>query len=142
LKYEDLAPKKQLFVDSYIKLGDRKEAFEKAGYSVEGRGWTANARALFLSLEKIITERVDMKIGDGAVVAFNVVREIMVDKDVSPAVRLNAAKDYLNRAGYDVPIETRVNINDERSLSNAEIDAEIKRIQKELPSNVVKLAKN
>tara|TARA_B110000196_G_scaffold114755_1_gene99879 strand:+ start:683 stop:1105 length:423 start_codon:yes stop_codon:yes gene_type:complete len=140
LKYEDLAPKKQLFVDSYIKLGDRKEAFEKAGYSVEGRGWTANARALFLSLEKIITERVDMKIGDGAVVAFNVVREIMVDKDVSPAVRLNAAKDYLNRAGYDVPIETRVNINDERNLSNSEIEAEIARIQTEMP--VVKLVKN
>jgi|TARA_R110000803_G_scaffold91530_3_gene158999 phage terminase small subunit len=140
LKYEDLAPKKQLFVDSYIKLGDRKEAFEKAGYSVEGRGWTANARALFLSLEKIITERVDMKIGDGAVVAFNVVREIMVDKDVSPAVRLNAAKDYLNRAGYDVPIETRVNINDERNLSNSEIEAEIARIQTEMP--IVKLVKN
>lgn len=140
MKYEDLAPKKQLFVDSYIKLGDRKEAFEKAGYSVEGRGWTANARALFLSLEKIITERVDMKIGDGAVVAFNVVREIMVDKDVSPAVRLNAAKDYLNRAGYDVPIETRVNINDERNLSNSEIEAEIARIQTEMP--VVKLVKN
>tara|TARA_R110000824_G_scaffold32060_1_gene103775 strand:+ start:360 stop:782 length:423 start_codon:yes stop_codon:yes gene_type:complete len=140
LKYEDLAPKKQLFVDSYIKLGDRKEAFEKAGYSVEGRGWTANARALFLSLEKIITERVDMKIGDGAVVAFNVVREIMIDKDVSPAVRLNAAKDYLNRAGYDVPIETRVNINDERNLSNSEIEAEIARIQTEMP--IVKLVKN
>mgnify|MGYP001329977246 FL=1 len=140
MKYEDLAPKKQLFVDSYIKLGDRKEAFEKAGYSVEGRGWTANARALFLSLEKIITERVDMKIGDGAVVAFNVVREIMVDKDVSPAVRLNAAKDYLNRAGYDVPIETRVNINDERNLSNSEIEAEIARIQTEMP--IVKLVKN
>ena len=140
MKYEDLAPKKQLFVDSYIKLGDRKEAFEKAGYSVEGRGWTANARALFLSLEKIITERVDMKIGDGAVVAFNVVREIMVDKDVSPAVRLNAAKDYLNRAGYDVPIETRLNINDERNLSNSEIEAEIARIQTEMP--VVKLVKN
>jgi len=140
LKYEDLAPKKQLFVDSYIKLGDRKEAFEKAGYSVEGRGWTANARALFLSLEKIITERVDMKIGDGAVVAFNVVREIMVDKNVSPAVRLNAAKDYLNRAGYDVPIETRVNINDERNLSNSEIEAEIARIQTEMP--IVKLVKN
>ena len=140
MKYEDLAPKKQLFVDSYIKLGDRKEAFEKAGYSVEGRGWTANARALFLSLEKIITERVDMKIGDGAVVAFNVVREIMIDKDVSPAVRLNAAKDYLNRAGYDVPIETRVNINDERNLSNSEIEAEIARIQTEMP--VVKLVKN
>jgi phage terminase small subunit len=133
LKYEDLAPKKQLFVDSYIKLGDRKEAFLKAGYSVEGRAWAANARALFLSLEKIITERVDMKIGDGAVVAFNVVREIMVDKDVSPAVRLNAAKDYLNRAGYDVPIETRVNINDERNLSNSEIEAEIARIQTEMP---------
>ena len=140
MKYEDLAPKKQLFVDSYIKLGDRKEAFEKAGYSVEGRGWTANARALFLSLEKIITERVDMKIGDGAVVAFNVVREIMIDKDVSPAVRLNAAKDYLNRAGYDVPIETRVNINDERNLSNSEIEAEIARIQTEMP--IVKLVKN
>ena len=140
MKYEDLAPKKQLFVDSYIKLGDRKEAFEKAGYSVEGRGWTANARALFLSLEKIITERVDMKIGDGAVVAFNVVREIMIDKDVSPAVRLNAAKDYLNRAGYDVPVETRVNINDERNLSNSEIEAEIARIQTEMP--VVKLVKN
>ena len=140
MKYEDLAPKKQLFVDSYIKLGDRKEAFEKAGYSVEGRGWTANARALFLSLEKIITERVDMKIGDGAVVAFNVVREIMIDKDVSPAVRLNAAKDYLNRAGYDVPIETRLNINDERNLSNSEIEAEIARIQTEMP--VVKLVKN
>jgi hypothetical protein len=141
MKYEDLAPKKQKFVELYIKLGDRKVAYEKAGYSVEGRGWTANARGLFLSLEKIINERVDMKIGDGAVVAFNVVREIMEDVSCSPAVRLNAAKDYLNRAGYDVPVETRLNINDERSLSNAEIDAEIKRIQEELPSNVIKLDK-
>lgn len=142
MTYEGLSPRKQKFVDKYIKLGDRNKAYHEAGYSVEGRGWAANARALFLSLEKIITARVDMKIGDGAVIAFNVVREIMEDDKVSPAVRLNAAKDYLNRAGYDVPVETRVNINDERQLSDVEIAAEIKRITDDLPTSVSKVVQH
>jgi len=133
LKYDDLKPQKQLFVDKYLEVGDRNEAYRLAKYSIEGRGWRANARAMFLDLEPIIRDRIETRIGEGAIVALTVIKSLMTDKDVSPAVRLNACKDYLSRAGYDVATETKVHISDEARLSDSELKAEILRLTKQHP---------
>lgn len=130
MKYEDLAPRKQKFVDMYLKHGDRNEAYRLAGYSIQGRGWRANARKMYLELTGIIQERIDLKIGQGAILAMEIVSQLMQDDTVSPAVRLNAAKDYLQRAGYDKPAETNVNVNDARALKDEELDAEIETLLK------------
>ena len=135
MTYDELKNSKQLFVDKYLELGDRNEAYLAAGYSVEGRGWKANARKMFLELESIIKERIDLRIGEGSILALGVIREIMEDKNVSPAVRLNAAKDYLQRAGYDKPIETTLNINSLDKASDEEIDAEIQTLLKIVPAS-------
>lgn len=121
--YDELTKKKQAFIDQYLILGDRDLAYKEAGYSIQGRGWKYNARNLFFELNMVIQERIDLKIGEGAVMALKIVRDIMEDKEISAAVRLNAAKDYLARAGYDKPQVTDVNVNDKRS--SKEIDTEL-----------------
>ena len=125
LKYEDLAPKRQKFVDSYLVTGDRNDAYREAGYSIEGRGWRANARKMYLELTSIIQDRIDLKISQGAIIAMRIVSEIMQDPTVSSAVRLNAAKDYLQRAGYDKPQETNISVSDTREIKDEDLQAEI-----------------
>lgn len=121
--YDDLTDKQTKYVDNYLKTGTRNEAYRLAGFSIEGRGWKAQARKLFFQLQKIIQERIELKFGQGAILAMNIVQEIMQDDKVSAAVRLNAAKDFLSRAGYDRPLESRVQVTDKRSKE--EIDREL-----------------
>jgi hypothetical protein len=128
--YESLQPRQQKFVDAYLKLGCRREAYREAGFSVEGRGWTSNARNLFIACEGIIKDRIELGIGEGAILALAIIKQIMQDESVSPAVRLNAAKDYLNRAGYDVPVEQQVVVRDETKLTDAELNAKIQELLK------------
>lgn len=122
-KYDELTKKKQEFIDQHLKTGDRDEAYRLAGYSIKGRSWKCNARNLFMELSPVIKDRIELRFGGGAILAMNIVQEIMEDKKVSPAVRLNAAKDYLTRAGYDKPQETTVLVKDKRT--HKQIDNEI-----------------
>ena len=127
-RYEELPKKQQAFVDFCVKLGDKNEAYEKAGYSVQGRAWKANARSMYLSLSTVIKDRIDVMIGDGAILALNIVKEIMQDPEQPGATRLKASQDYLNRAGYDKPVETNINIADARTP--AQLDQEIQDLLK------------
>lgn len=120
--YDQLTKKQQKYVDCCVRYGDRNVAWEKAGFSTKGRGWKANARNLFLRLSKIIEEQIEQKIGSGAVLALSIVQEIMEDKDQPGATRLKAAQDYLNRAGYDKPVEQTIHVN---NVSEKDIENEI-----------------
>lgn len=123
--YEDLIPKKQAFVDAYLDSGDRDDAYLKAGYKPGKRSHRVNARALFLELQYVIKEEIDKRIGRGAVMALKIIREIMEDEKQTGTVRLQAAKDYLSRAGYDKPAESNLNINDMRDIKDDELQQEV-----------------
>ena len=123
--FDDLTDKQQKFVDSYLRNGDKFVAYEEAGFSMSTRGWKAAASKLFRQMADVIRDRIDQKIGEDAMVALSIVRELMVSPDVSPAVRLNAAKDYLSRAGYDKVETQRIEIDDKRNLSDDDLDKEL-----------------
>jgi len=99
-KYEFLPKKQQTFVDGCVKHGDHYKAYADAGYSVAGRQWKVNARTLFKELRVVITKRINQKIGTNAILALDVIQEIMQDTDQPGATRLKAAQDYLDRAGH------------------------------------------
>jgi len=127
--FDDLLDKQQKFIDMYLDLGDRNEAYRKAGYSVEGRAWKANARAMFLKFEAIIEARVETRIGEGALLALTVIQELMEDPNCPPAVRLKCAQDYLKRGGRDRDPEVKVVHTKESAMSDKELDAEITALQ-------------
>ena len=132
MNFDDLTEKQQLFVDKYLDLGDRDKAYHKAGYSIEGRGWKANSRKMYQKLQHVIEERIDMRIGEGAIMALKIVKEIMQDKNVAPATRLKAAQDYMTRAGRDRTKETKLIVSKEAELTDEQLDQEIRTLSGEL----------
>ncbi len=124
MNFDDLPDKQQKFIDAYLDLGSRDEAYRKSGYSIQGRGWKANARAMFLKLEEVIEERVESRIGEGALMALSVVKDLMMNAS-SEAIRLKAAQDYLQRGGRDRIKEIKHVHTKEQELTDKELDAEI-----------------
>ena len=140
IAYEDLRPKPQSFVDLVLTKqisGDYVEAYKQAGYSTNCENWEANARAAYYKYLPAIRSQLELRIGQGAIAAFEVVYDLMMDVAVNPAVRLKAAQDYLTRSGYDKPIELDVKINKE-VLSDDRLQEEIDKL---LKLNVVSVQK-
>ena len=139
--FDDLPEKRQAFIDLYLDLGDRDEAYRLAGYSVEGRAWKNKSRELFKMLSQQIEERLETRIGEGAILALKIIREIMEDKEVSPAIRLKAAQDYLTRGGRDRVKETKVTHTLESQMTDAQLEAEIRKFLGDIPEKAEKVLK-
>lgn len=122
--YDDLNKRKQLFVDAYLKTADRLESLYAAGYKPTPRNARAQANKLYYELAPIIREEMDRRIGTGAVLALQVIRELM-ESATSETVKLAAAKDYLTRAGLDKPIKTELEVSDLRDKQDAELQSEL-----------------
>lgn len=128
--YEDLPSKQQAFIDRYLVHGDRDRAYVEAGYKPGRRSLKPAAYALYRKLQDTIQVEIDKRIGRHAVLALAIVKQLMEDEKQPGSVRLNAAKDYLNRAGYDKPVESRVTIDDLRDVDNDEVNDEIQALLK------------
>ena len=59
------------------------------------------------------------------------VDELVDDKDGNAAVRLNAAKDIMSKAGLDEPQVINV-VTEASAMSNSDLAAEVARLSKEL----------
>jgi len=124
MNFDDLPNKQQLFIDLYLDLGDRDEAYKDSGYSIEGRAWKANARALFLKLQHVIEQRIETRIGEGAILSLKVTKDLMMNAK-SESIRLKAAQDYREMGGFSRPKEVRVVHTREEELTDEELDEEI-----------------
>lgn len=132
--YDDLIDKHQKFVDAYLETADRVEAYLAAGYSPSKKTLRNAATNLYHKLAPIIKDEMDKRIGTGAVMALRVIRELM-EHASSETVRLQAAKDYLTRAGFDKPVQTELTVNDSRDKTNAELQAEIQELLAKVTSD-------
>lgn len=128
LKYEELTPRKQRYIDLYLKSGDKYKSYTDAGYNPSARTLRANAYKLYRELEPVIRAQIDKKIGKGAIMALNIVEELMLDPKQPGSVRYQCAKDYLNRAGYDQPTETKLTIDDLRGVEDQDLKSEIEEL--------------
>jgi phage terminase small subunit len=103
---EKLNPKQIIFVQEYLKNGNGKHAAIAAGYSET----SAECQASRMLKNDKVRQYLDKKEAnldrdlremfvEKAVKAFNVMEELM-ESAVNESVRFNAAKDFLDRAGY------------------------------------------
>jgi hypothetical protein len=85
----------QKFVDAFVKHGDRAAATKACGISRERGRQIAKEPRVMAAIEAKNRE----KLQSGAVVALGVLEELMVNA-TSENVKLNAARDWLDRSGY------------------------------------------
>lgn len=101
-----LTPRQELFVEFYLQNGNAGKSAELAGYA-GGLKTCQSIGSQNLALPKI-QEALDLKKHDlrkrfvkEAGAAFTVIVGLMNNPKVSPRTRLDAAKDVLDRAGYN-----------------------------------------
>ncbi|MFJ5625621.1 terminase small subunit [Peribacillus loiseleuriae] len=110
--------KELLFCQYYVKTNKGADSAIRAGYA-EGSAHVRSSR--LLKSEKIVTliRSIRSEIEGSlrayfmsdAMVAREIVKEIMEDREVSPAIRLQAAKDMLDRAGFKAVEKQEVQSN-------------------------------
>lgn len=85
----------ETFVHAYVKLGSIEAAARECGRRPEtGRKWAKDPK-----VDQAIQSEARQRLNNGAVAALNVLREIMDGSD-DDKLRLQAAKDFLDRGGY------------------------------------------
>jgi len=102
----DLSPRLQRWIKAFAATdGSFEEAqrtMVEAGYK-EDRTLAAKARRLLRAHRTVISQHVRLRLQDVSRVqlAMSVVDEILRDKEASSAVRLNASKDVMAKAGLE-----------------------------------------
>ncbi|WP_409306068.1 terminase small subunit [Peribacillus sp. SCS-155] len=103
-KYND---KELLFCQFYVKTQNGTLSAIQAGYSENSAHVTASRmlktekiQALISSIRNETTEALRAQFLSDAFVARQIMYDIMNDSEVTPTIRLQAAKDFLDRAGF------------------------------------------
>ena len=122
-KFEDHTEKAQKFIMYRARGKSIHDAFTKCGYSVVGKGWQNQAYILNRRYARLIKEKIFDSISEHAVEAKDTVLELMRDLETPANVRLACAKEIMTKAGWDMPIELR--IDDARSMDDRELNGEI-----------------
>jgi len=126
-----LNEQQQNFISIYTATGNATQAAKMAGYKQpKQKGYDLKNR-----FAPEIAEAIRGEIGDDVVPVIKKVRELALNAE-SEAVRLNACKDLLDRAGYKPVDRTRVDsvTTTVHELSTEELEAELdKLLSKEVP---------
>lgn len=106
-----LTEKQKNFVEEYVKDYNATQAAIRAGYSERTASTSGyrntNNDEILKAIEirqKEIRDQLQQQFSSDAVVARKIMLDIMQDDDAPENVRLSAAKDFLDRAGYK-PVE-------------------------------------
>jgi len=115
-----ITDKQQKFIEYYCETGEQLESARRAGYK--------NTPALYHQAYKLkrelapeIAKRMAERFADKAPTALNTINELMLNSD-SDAIRLQAAKDMMDRAGYKP--KDKVSIEEDKK-SVKELEAEL-----------------
>ena len=121
-RFGELSEQRQVFVQEYCRLGDHVEAARRAGYSEK----TLNNQACKLKRELSgeIESELRFNFVSHAPNALRILTEL-AEYSNSDSVRLQAARDLLDRAGYKA-VERREEIT--QRPSTQEIESEIVRL--------------
>jgi len=120
-----LDERQEKFVTFYVATGNAKKSAEMAGYAhAHQKGWDLKKR-----FAPEIEERTRNKIGDKVTTVIDMTYHLAMNAD-SEAVRLNACRDLLDRAGYK-PAEKQVVdsvTTTVHELSTEELESELKKL--------------
>ncbi len=112
------------FLESYVESGDKKAAWEEAGYAIGGlKNASKMIRDNYRLVEKLIRDR----IGSHVPMALEGVVELATNAK-QESVRLKALQDILYRAGYDKPIEIVTSEKEVRDMDNKELEDELTKL--------------
>lgn len=126
--------RRQEFLRHYVECGDHVRAAELAGYEYESRQLLVNeACRLKRQMSAEIEEAMRERFGGTAIKAANVMEELMLNS-LSDGVKLNAAKDLLDRGGYK-PIDRTQEVKEE--ASHEELVAKLKMLVGEEAAKVL-----
>lgn len=102
-----LTEKQRRFVEEYIKDYNATQAALRAGYSEKTASTSGYRNTKNDEIQQAIKERqneireqLQQQFSSDAVIARKIMFDIMHDDDAPDNVRLSAAKDFLDRAGY------------------------------------------
>lgn len=109
----------------------REAAYQEAGYS--GLNCRANAHKYYRQNTEYITAYMSEHIGVHAPTALNVIKEIMNDPTEKGGIRLKAAQDILDRAGFGAKQKIELTTKDAKEMSTEELQNEVIRLISENP---------
>ena len=123
----DITGQQKSFIDEYIKFGRRNQtqAAINAGYSPKSAESQASqllknpkVSAYLEERENDISQAIKREFIFDALEAKKVMAQLMNDDDVPENVRLSAAKDFLDRAGFKPVEKQETEINGQLDISN------------------------
>jgi len=115
-----ITDKQQKFIEYYCETGEQLESARRAGYK-DTPALYYQAYKLKRELAPEIAKRMAERFADKAPTALNTINELMLNSD-SDAIRLQAAKDMMDRAGYKP--KDKVSIEEDKK-SVKELEAEL-----------------
>lgn len=110
---------------------NREEAYIEAGYS--GHNCRANAHKYYRSNAAYIQAYIAENIGTHAPMAFSVIKEIASNPQEKGGIRLKAAQDILDRAGFGAKQKIEITTKDATEMSTEELQDEVTRAISENP---------
>ena len=113
------------FVEEYIKDYNATQAALRAGYSEVTASTSGYRNTKNDEIREVIKERqeelrvqLQQQFSNDAVVARKIMLDIMRDDEAQDNVRLSAAKDFLDRAGFKPVEKQETEINGQLDISN------------------------
>jgi phage terminase small subunit len=116
-----LTSKQENFIQNYIQFGDAKRSAILAGYPE--RSAKAKGSQLKKQFQQEIKARTELKMMDGAQMALDTLLKL-AEQSTSDTVKLAAAKDILDRSGYQSV--TKIEQTNIESASTVELERELK----------------
>ena len=122
---EDLTDRQKKFAWEYWNLGNATKSAINAGYSEKSAYSQGSALLKKPEIRKLINEYKEeseallrQQFSRDAIEARKIMFKMMADDDVPENVRLSAAKDFLDRAGFKPVEKQETEINGQLDISN------------------------
>lgn len=120
-----------IFCKALVDGKTQEQAYIEAGYS--GHNCRANANKFYRTNAQYIQAYISEHIGGHAPMAFEVIRKIATDPNEKGGIRLKAAQDILDRAGFGAKQKIELTTKETTEMSTEELQDEISKLVGENP---------
>ena len=115
----EVTEKQALLVDHLVRGCSVAEAAERAGYSSRS---SADAALRSKTVALLLNQRMTMRLASGAPTMFSVLEQVATNRAAPAGARVDAAKAWLDRAGWTVPRVEGKSISDGKGLAEMSAD--------------------
>lgn len=138
-KLKDLPKKQRDFLKHYVRTGEAKESYAKAGYKATHRSTLARISKLLKELSPYLDEAFKSYVEgvEMGMLGIKVIKDLALSAE-SEQVRFNAAKELKGHAIKENPVE-QVVTHVHQQLSNEDLDKRLAELQDELYAKAPKL---